>query len=82
MPEALNTSSAERLVSLIAMLTAEMFDASIWVPAAAICTFWEISRVAAPCCSMALAIAVVTSSISRMDSAISLTEATAVVVVA
>ena len=49
-----------------------------WVPEAANWTFCEISRVAAPCCSTALAIAVVTSSIWRIATPTSLTEATAV----
>jgi hypothetical protein len=47
------------------------------VPDAASWTLCEISRVAAPCCSTALAIAVVTWSIWRIAAPTSLTDATA-----
>ena len=78
--EAPSTCSADRLASPIAPFTLEMLPARVCVPWAAICALDEISLVAAPCCSTASAIAVVTWSISRIALAMSLTASTALLV--
>ena len=59
----------ERVVSPIAPFTVAMFSAASWCRRAASSALREISCVAAPCSATALAIAVVTCSISVIDAA-------------
>ena len=78
--EASSTEPAERVVSPIAPFTVAMLSASVLVPCAARLALREISCVAAPCSSTALAMAVVTFSISCIDAATWRTASTALLV--